>query len=159
LDKEREQHQKRWDDLLLKCAAALLSGDLLHKIEKLVENAEKDFGFDVNYVSGVVCERNSILNLAVIHNRHKVARWLVESKQADIETYDRGNFTPLLNAAWGGDRTMVRYFLQRGANRRVRGTQHYSQAIAPAGFEGMTADEWAAKNDYPDIAKLIRLGL
>jgi hypothetical protein len=156
---EYEQHQKTWDDLLVKCANILDSSDSLCKIEKLIEKAEKCFGFDVNYISGVVCERNSLLNLAVIHKRHKVTKWLVDVKKADIETFDRGNFTPLLNAAWEGDRTLVRFFLQKGADRSVRGTQHYSKAIAPPGFEGMTADEWADKRGYPDVARLIRVGL
>ena len=85
-------------------------------------------------------ERNSILNLAVIHGRHKVVRWLVDTKNADIETSDRGNFTPLLNAAWSGDRWLVRFFLQRRCNRNVKGTQHYTQGIAPPGFMGKTAE-------------------
>jgi ankyrin repeat protein len=84
---------------------------------------------------------------------------LVDVKKADIETFDRGHFTPLLNAAWEGDRTLVRFFLQKGADRSVRGTQHYSKAIAPSGFEGMTADQWADQRGHPDVAKLIRLGL
>jgi Ankyrin repeats (many copies) len=159
LKSEHDQHQKRWDDLLVKCAAILDASDSLCKIEKIIEEAQKSFGFDVNYISGVVCERNSLLNLAVIHKRHKVTRWLVDIKKADIETFDRGNFTPLLNAAWEGDRTMVRYFLQKGADRSVRGTQHYSKAIAPPGFEGMTADQWADKRGHPEVAKLIRLGV
>ncbi|VEU36818.1 unnamed protein product [Pseudo-nitzschia multistriata] len=159
LRKEREQHQKRWDDLLVKCSAALFKRDDLQKIEKIVEKAEKDFGFDLNYASGVVCERNSILNLAVIHGRHKVVRWLVDVKGADIETSDRGNFTPLLNAAWSGDRWLVRFLLQRQSDRNVLGTQHYTQGIAPIGFRGRTADEWADKRGHPEVAKLIRLGL
>lgn len=159
LKNERELHQKRWDDLLVKCSHALWKRDDLQKIEKIVEKAEKDFGFDLNYSSGVVCERNSILNLAVIHGRHKVVRWLVDKKGANIETSDRGNFTPLLNAAWSGDRWLVRFFLQRQSDRAVRGTQHYTQGIAPPGFEGRTAEEWAEKRGHPEVAKLIRLGL
>ncbi|KAL3902494.1 MAG: hypothetical protein SGILL_010802, partial [Bacillariaceae sp.] len=154
-----EQRQKRWDDLLVKSASILDGSDALSKIEKMVEAAEKSFGFDVNYVSGVVCERNGLLNLAVIHKRHKVAKWLVDTKKADIETYDRGNFTPLLNAAWEGDRAMVRYFLQKGCNRHVKGTQHYSKAIAHPTFKGLTADEWAGKRGHHEVAKLIRIGL
>ena len=93
LRQEQEQRQKLWDDLLLKCSTALFKRDDVQKVEKFVVKAEKEFGFDLNYSSGVVCERNSILNLAVIHKRHKVVRWLVDKKGADIETYDRGNFT------------------------------------------------------------------
>jgi hypothetical protein len=159
LQKEHELHQKRWDDLLVKCSAALFKRDDLQKIEKFIENAETEFGFDLNYSSGVVCERNSILNLAVIHGRYKVVRWLVDTKGADIETSDRGNFTPLLNAAWSGDRWLIRFFLQRRSNRNVKGTQHYTKGIAPPGFEGRTAEEWAEHRGHPEIAKLIRLGL
>jgi len=159
LRKERALHQKRWDDLLIKCSAALFKRDDLQKIEKLIVKAETEFGFDLNYSSGVVCERNSILNLAVIHGRYKVVRWLVDTKHADIETADRGNFTPLLNAAWSGDRWLVRFFLQRRSNRDVVGTQHYTQGIAPPGFEGKTAEGWAEHRGHPEIAKLIKLGL
>ena len=159
LRKERDLHQKRWDDLLVKCSSALFKRDDLQKVEKLIEKAQSDFGFDLNYSSGVVCERNSILNLAVIHGRYKVVRWLVDSKHAEIETSDRGNFTPLLNAAWSGDRWLVRFFLQRKSNRNAKGTQHYTQGIAPPGFEGKTAEEWAEHRGHPEVAKLIRLGL
>jgi hypothetical protein len=64
--------RKQWDDLLSKISDILLKGDQLSVVKKLVLDAEKKFSFDVNYISGVVCERNSILNLAVIHQRHKV---------------------------------------------------------------------------------------
>ena len=158
LRKEQELHQKRWDDLLIKCAAALFKRDDLQKVEKLILKAEKDFGFDLNYSSGVVCERNSILNLAVINQRHKVVRWLVDTKGTNIETYDRGNFTPLLNAAWNGDRYLVRFFLQRQSNRNVHGTQHYTKGIAPPDFRGLTAEKWAEKRGFPDVAKLIKIG-
>lgn len=53
------------------------------------------FAFGLSDTAGVVCERNSILNLAVIHQRHKVVHWLIEEKKADIETSDRGHFTPV----------------------------------------------------------------
>ena len=159
LRKERDLHQKRWDDLLVKCSSALFKRDDLQKVEKLVEKAQSDFGFDLNYSSGVVCERNSILNLAVIHGRYKVVRWLVDTKHAEIETSDRGNFTPLLNAAWSGDRWLVRFFLQRKSNRNAKGTQHYTQGIAPPGFEGKTAEKWAEQRGHAEVAKLIRLGL
>lgn len=68
-------------------------------------------------------------------------------------------YSPLLNAAWNGDRFLVRFFLQRQSNRNVRGTQHYTKGIAPPGFQGMTAAQWADQRGFPDIAKLIRLGL
>jgi hypothetical protein len=68
-----ERSRKLWDDLLSKAATVLLHGDQLQAIEKLVHEGEHgchQFGFDINYASGVVCERNSLLNLAVIHRRH-----------------------------------------------------------------------------------------
>lgn len=64
--------RKQWDDLIGKISDVLLRGDQLSVVKNLVEDAETKFAFDIDYVSGVVCERNSILNLAVIHQRHKV---------------------------------------------------------------------------------------
>lgn len=107
----------------------------------------------------VVCERNSILNLAVIHKRHKIVKWLVDCKQADIESSDRGNFSPLLNAAWAGDRHLVRFLLQKGADRSKKGKFHYTKPLASSDFEGHTAAEWAEKRGHDDVASLIRLGL
>ena len=156
---EYRNSQKRWDDLLLKCSNELFKGDHLQKVEKLVSEAEKDFGFTVNYVSPVVCERNSLLNLAVIYRRHKVVRWLVDQKCADIESYDRGHFTALLNAAWAGDRQLVRYLMQRGADRSKIGLNHYTKGLAHPDFMGLTAEGWARTRGHDDIAELIRLGL
>jgi ankyrin repeat protein len=157
----REQHdcQKRWDDLLLKCYAVLLKGDHLQKIEKLVFKGEAAFGFDANYVSPVVCERNCLLNLAVIQQRHKVVRWLVDQKGAAIESYDRGHFTPLLNAAWAGHKQTVRFLLQRGANRSKVGFYHYSKPLSSPDFAGLSAEGWARRQGHDSIAELIRLGL
>lgn len=156
---EMEASRKQWDDLLTKAAKFLLSGDLLGTLEKLVNDAEQQFEFHINYVSGVVCERNSLLNLAVIHQRHRVVRWLVETKGADIESADRGNFTPLLNAAWAGDRYLVRYLMQRGANRATVGRFHYTKGVAPAGFAGRTAQGWAQEKGHTACARLLALGL
>ena len=89
----------------------------------------------------------------------EVVRWLVEKKNADIESSDRGNFTALLNAAWNGDRYLVRFLLQHGADRTKLGVSHYTKALAPAGFEGYTAEQWAEKRGHHDIAKLIRIGV
>lgn len=84
---------------------------------------------------------------------------MVEKKNADIESCDRGNFTALLNAAWNGDRYLVRFLLQRGADRSKLGTCHYTKALAPPGFDGYTAEEWAEKRGHADVAKLLRIGL
>ena len=56
----------------------------------------------MNYVSGVVLKRNSMLNLAVIDRRHNITKWLIEEKGAGIESCDRGQFTPLMSDAWNG---------------------------------------------------------
>lgn len=143
----------------MKCYGTITKGDQLNKIEKLVAKGEKDFGFHVNYVSPVVCERNCLLNLAVIHRRLKIVRWLLDQKGAHIESFDRGQFTPLLNAAWSGDKPMVRLLLQRGANRSKIGFFHYSKPVSSPDFKGLSAEGWARKKGFEDIAKLIHLGL
>ena len=159
LKAEHLDARKRGDDILSRALNIMGKGDHLYSLERIVKKAEKDGKFDVDYSSGVVCERNSLLNLAVIHERHKIVRWLVEVKGANIETEDRGQFTPLLNAAWAGDKVMVRFFLSRGANRKHIGTSHYTRPLAPPDFEGKTADEWAAFRGHHEVAKLIQLGL
>jgi len=157
LRRETEANRKRNDDTLGKASNLLLKGDHQQSIEKLIN---QNPAYDINYNSGVVCERNSILNLAVIHQRHKVVRWLVETKKADIETADRGNFTPLLNAAYAGDKWLVRFLMQHGADRfNTKGRYHYTKGVAPSDFEGMTAAEWAEERGHPDLAHLIRIGL
>ena len=162
LKDETQRQRKKWDDLLSQASNILFKADQLQSIEKLVTEAERDYGFDINYSSGIVCERNSLLNLAVIHQRLKVVKWLVEGKsgrKADIETSDRGCFTPLINAAWAGDRPLVRFLLQKGADRSKVGTGHYTKPLALPDFSGLTAAGWAEKRGFPDIAKLIRIGL
>jgi hypothetical protein len=159
LKDETQRQNKRWDDLLSQASNILFKGDNLQTIQKLVTVAERGFRFDVNYSSGVVCERNSLLNLAVIHQRQKVVKWLVESKNADIESCDRGSFTPLLNAAWAGSRPLVRFLLQKGADRSQVGFGHYTKPLAHPDFEGHTAAGWAEKRGHLEIANLIRIGL
>jgi len=88
-----------------------------------------------------------------------VVRWLVETKRADVESSDRGNFTALLNAAYAGDRKMVRFLLSRGADRSKIGRFHYTKPLSSPEFEGLNAEGWAEKNGFPDIAKLLRYGL
>jgi hypothetical protein len=75
---ETEQKRKLWDDLLSRASNVLEKGDQLQSIEKMVTESEREYGFDINYTSGVVCERNSILNLAVIHQRHSKSPLWVE---------------------------------------------------------------------------------
>jgi hypothetical protein len=158
--REEERASRKWaDDFLNKASDILFNADHLNKIEKLVKQGEKRVDFNINYISGVVCERNSLLNLAVIYSRTKVVRWLLETKGADIETYDRGGFTPLINAAWQGDRHLVRYLLGRGANRTKVGFCHFFEPLAPPEFKGLTAEGWARRRGHHELADLISLGL
>jgi len=153
---EEEASRKRSDDLLVKAAVIIDKGDQLNKLEKLIKKA-KDFS--VSYTSGVVLERNSLLNLAVIDKRHKIAKWLIEEKGADIESCDRGQFSPLMNAAYAGDKYIVRYLLGKGCDRTKVGYNHSSQGLAPATFEGLNAEGWARKRGHSEVAELIHLGL
>lgn len=156
---EEDASRKRSDDLLIKASSIIQKGDQLSSLEKLIEKATKDFEFSVNYTSGVVLERNSLLNMAVIDRRHKITKWLIEEKGADIESCDRGRFTPLMNAAWNGDRYVARYLLARGCDRTKVGFNHSSQGLASPKFEGLNAEGWARKRGHDEVAELIRLGL
>ena len=156
---EEESSRKQSDGVLLRAQLLIEKGDHCAKLEKLLVSARKRADFDVDYTSGVVCERNSLLNLAVINGRVKIARYLVEQESASIETVDRGNFSPLLNAAWAGNRYMVRYMLGRGASRTLVGRYHSSRGIAPADFSGYTAEGWARVRGHEKLADLIRIGL
>lgn len=156
---EEEATTKVSDDILTKAAKIMSIRDDLLKLEKLVAQAEKKLiRFSINYVSAVVLERSSLLNLAVMKKRHKISKWLVE-RGADIETRDRGGFTPLLNAAYVGDKAMVRYLLSKGSNRHKVGTEHSTQALAHISFKGHTAEDWARKRGYVDVADLIKYGI
>mmetsp|Transcript_44656 Transcript_44656/g.95037 ORF Transcript_44656/g.95037 Transcript_44656/m.95037 type:complete len:1053 (-) Transcript_44656:140-3298(-) len=156
---EEETSRKRSDDLLVKANVIIEKGDQLNKLDKLVRKAERDFEFSVNYISGVVLERNSLTNIAVIAKRHKIIKWLIEEKGADVETCDRGQFTPLMNAAWNGDKHMVRYLLGKGCDRTKVGYNHSSQGLAPTTFKGLCAEGWARKRGHDEVAELIRFGL
>jgi hypothetical protein len=158
LQKFEERKNKRSDDLLTKASETLAKGDYLQTFAKIVSEGERSFAFEINYTSGTVEERNSLLNLAVINGRHKCVRWLIEVKGADIETFDRGLFTPICNAAWNGDVQMVRYLLKQGARRNKIAKFHSSSGIAPK-HEGMTPEEWARKRGHHSIADLIQQGL
>lgn len=156
---EEEAFRKKSDGLLVKADVIIEKGDQLNKLQALVKKGVKDFDFDKDYTSGVVLERNSLLNLAVISGRHRISKWLIEEMGADIETCDRGEFTPLLNASWNGDKHLVRYLLARQANRTKIGYNHSSQGLAPPNFEGLTAEGWARKRGHDELAELISVGL
>jgi len=160
LRKEELAKRQIANDVLGKAAEILNRGDILQKLKKLLKNAN----FDVNYVSGVVLERNSILNLAVIHKRRKITKWLVERMNADLESEDRGGFTPIINAAYAGDKYLVRYLMAKGVDCTKRGKSHYTMPlvrrdIAVEEFEGLTAEGWARRKGFNEIADLIGLGL
>ena len=156
---EEEERRKLSDDILIRAQRLFVKGDPIQAFEKLITKAEQKFNFDINYCSGVVQERNSVLNLAVIEGRHRCAKWLIEKRSANIETYDRGQFTPLLNAAWRGDKVMVRYLLGQWADRTKLGTYHCTQGLAPSNFDGLTAEGWARKRGHDSLAALIQRGL
>jgi len=122
-----------------------------------VQSAQVKFGFDINYISALVLERNSLINMAVISSRVKILKWLV-SKAADLESHDRGGFTPLLNAAWNGDVQTTRYILMLGANRGQIGITHSSKPFVP-GFKGLTAEGWARRKGFEALADEIKFGL
>ena len=156
---EEEERRKLSDDILIRAQRLFVKGDPIQAFEKLITKAEQKFNFDINYCSGVVQERNSVLNLAVIEGRHRCAKWLIEKRSANIETYDRGQFTPLLNAAWRGDKVMVRYLLGQWADRTKLGTYHCTQGLAPSNFDGLTAEGWARERGHDSLAALIQRGL
>lgn len=83
----------------------------------------------------------------------------METKHADIETSDRGSFSPLMNAAWSGDRHLVRFLLSHGADRSKIGFAHYMGPLASPDFKGLNAEAWARKRGHPDLADLIKFGL
>ena len=146
------------NELLLKCSAVLQKGDNLIKMKKLVLGGIKSFNFDVNFTSGTVGERNSILNLSVILGRRNVARWLVTSMRANVESRDRGCFTPLLNATWNNDFGMVRFLLSNGSDRSAVGIAHSSGGFKE-GFQGWNSEEWAREKGFKGVERLIRYGV
>ena len=64
-----------------------------------------------------------------------------------------------LNAAYAGDRYLVRFLMQKGADRTKLGRFHYTKGLASPEFEGLNAEGWAEKNGHLDVAKLLRYGL
>ena len=62
-----------------------------------------------------------------------------------------------LNAAYAGDRYLVRFLMQRGADRTKVGKFHYTKPLSLG--MGLTAEGWAEKNGHAYVAKLLRFGL
>ena len=70
--------------------------------------------FNVDYMPGVVLERNTMLNFSIIQQKHCTTKWIIETVHANIEMVEHGRFTPLLNAVWDGDPYLVRLMLRHG---------------------------------------------
>jgi hypothetical protein len=64
-----------------------------------------------------------------------------------------------MNAAWNGDRALLRYLLARGADRARVGFNHCSRGLAPPAFAGRTAEGWARCRGHADCADLLKYGL
>lgn len=122
-----EKHYREQSDRIIKRATLIMSkGDQVQKIEKLVRNAEKRFGFDINHVPRMCNEHNSILNLAVIFRRSGIVKWLIESKLGmDLESRNKGGFTPLMNAHWSGDLGTFLCLLRIGCDHTKIGSGLY----------------------------------
>ena len=131
-----EKHYCDQSDKIFKRATIIMSkGDHVQKMETLLENAKMKFGFDINHVPRVCSDNNSILNFAVISRRSGIVKWLVESKEeTDLESRNKGGFTPIMNAHWCGDLCIFDYLLRRGCDHTKIGSGLYhSQPFALIG--------------------------
>ena len=115
--------------------------------------------FHVNYISGVVLEQNSMLNLSVMQHQHRTTKWLIKIMHVDIETVDRGCFLPLLNAARDGYWYQVRLLLSHEAEQKKFGTVHSRKGLHHTDFEGLNAEGWAQKKGFHDLSVFIQLFL
>ena len=146
---EDETIRKVSDYILTKAANIIIKGDHLHKIERLIQTSERTMTlpFHVDYISGVMLEQNSILNFAIIQQQHRTTKWLIETMHADI------------NTVWSGGRYLVRLMLGHGVDQKKVGKAHYSKVLNHADYECLTAEGWAQKKGFNELAVLIRLGL
>lgn len=121
--KDEEEYRSQADEILHKAAVVLFKGDHLQKMEKIIATSQNRFDFDINHTCSFRYERNSILNLAVISQRHNIVKWLIETQDGiDLETRNKGGFTPLMNAAWAEDHYLVRLLIERGCDSTKIGT-------------------------------------
>ena len=102
----------------------------LADIMKLVQEGEKNFGFNSNFQETVninfqsneflpgttLFAKKSLLNMAIIHQRRHVMEWLVDKKKVNVNSCGDGEFSPLIYAAYGGNLKLVEYLLSRGAD-------------------------------------------
>lgn len=97
---------------------------------------------------------SSLLHLAARRGRLRCVRLLVEQHGADADALDGGNFTPLSMAAWSNRKAVVMFLLRScNADTRPRGTPPMTSSCGGRGPH--TAEEWAARKGFDDIARAI----
>jgi len=156
LQREERERKMRSDDVLKACHLLLRKGDNVVAVRKVVESAQQAFHFSVDHQSGVVLERNPLLNLSVMLARPKVAHWLVVECGASVHKADNGGFTPLMDAAWSGDRELVRLLLHFGAHCKNRGHSHFSGGIKATTGPWHDAAGWAETKGKKEVAAHLR---
>ncbi|CAM9316768.1 unnamed protein product [Phaeothamnion confervicola] len=129
--------------------------DSVHGLKAIIEtwwegrHKHPRWKFNFDFQSSLL-ERNSLLNLAVRCGCRRTVRHLVEVEGVAVETTDDGGFTPLFNAAWRGDRVLVKYFLQRGADPVRRAIGNGCGSGLP-----MNAAEWAQHRGHKEVAEML----
>ena len=155
LAKSEKARRAQSDDLLRSAHATLKGGDQVASLRKLVDHGMATFAFDPNHQSGVLFERNSLLNLAVLLGRPKAVHYLVVECRASPNLQDHGGFSALMGAAWRGDLGLVRLLLHFGGDPTLRGHSHYSGGIKVNG-PWHNAAGWAEVRKHEDVAALLR---
>jgi hypothetical protein len=143
------------DELLRQAHAALKGGDHAATLRKLVDAGVRTFAFDPDHQSGVLFERNSLLNLAVLLGRPKAATYLAVECRASPNLQDHGGFSALMGAAWRGDTSLVRLLLHFGGDPSLQGHSHYSGGIKLHG-PWHDAAGWAAARHHAEVAAVLR---
>eukprot|EP00967_Tisochrysis_lutea_P158105 scaffold322345_cov37-Tisochrysis_lutea.AAC.1 len=97
---------------------------------------------------------STLLHLAARRGRIRSVRLLLDVYSATLNIEDDGGFTPLCLAAWSGRISVVHELLKRGADVTIAGLPPQSSWCG--GRTAMTADVWAERKGYEDIAQAIR---
>lgn len=101
-------------------------------------------GMHLDMLDGTDCECHfTLLHLAAEHNRVKVARYLVEEMNADLERPADDGITPLHAAAGEKHKEMIIFLRQAGANLHAKKAN------------GLTAFHLACARGYHDVADLL----
>ena len=118
-------------------------------LQRLLDGSSKSNEPTSNLVTGGVSRRWYVLCARIFCVDYAMLLCLIVQVQ----------WLPLLqlNAAYAGDRYLVRFLMQRGADRNKVGRFHYTKPLSLG--MGLTAEGWADKNGYTDVAKLLRFGL